>query len=137
MELRDAEPDVFAGTLMHPDESLELRVTRLTPAVVRAVERATRSTGGAVGIDVVDGFRYSMLALELKRDEIHARVDDLASRGVRVTTLGVDVRANEVQVGVKDLNEQKASLLAAEFGTDKIDIFDGGEWIAVTRGESD
>ena len=133
MKLRREEPESFAGTLMRPDGSLELRVTRFTPAVARAVETAKRSSCGAIAVNVVEGLRYSLAELEVKRDEILRRADDLAARGVRITGFGVDIRANRVRVEVKALDPQKAVVIADEFGADKVELFNGGEWTALTK----
>jgi hypothetical protein len=131
--LRQEDPDSFAGIVIGPDNTIELLVTASTPAIVRAIDDARSSGRDAVRVRVVEGMKYSHADLENLRDEVLRRHADLKSRGVNITEFGVDERANRVRIGVKDLTPDSAELLAREFGADKIDIVQGGEWAPVSR----
>jgi hypothetical protein len=128
LRLREEDPDSFAGLVTSPDGSIELLVTRPTPATAKAIDDARALSGDAIPVRVVEGLRFSHAALEGLRDEILARHAELRSRGINITEFGVDERANRVRVGIKGLTPQMSEVVALEFGADMVNIVEGGEW---------
>lgn len=74
----------------------------------------------------------SLATLNAVRDEILARRQHFLDRGIRIVEFGVDGAANRVRVGVKGLTDSSAAYLIAEFGAERIYVFEGGEY-APTR----
>jgi hypothetical protein len=126
--LRQDDPDSFAGIIVDSDDSIELLVTASTPATVRAIDDARRSSRDTVRVRVVEVLKHSLADLERVRDAITMRHAELKARGVYVTEWGASARTNKVRIGVKDLTPASAELLARKFGAEMVDIVEGGEW---------
>jgi len=110
-------------------------VTAADASVNASVQELTAAIGG-VNVHIVDGVKNSLATLESVRDEILARRQALLARGIKVVELGVHVTANRVRVGVKGLTDGAAADLAAEFGTDRILVFESGEYAPTQSGRS-
>ena len=126
--LRQKAPDAFAGIVVSPDGSVDLLVTAVTPAIVRAIDDAQRASGDAVMVRLVEGMKHSHAHLERLRDEITARHAELESRGAAIVEWGVDERQNKVRVGVKGLTPQIGELVAREFSADGVYVFEASEF---------
>jgi hypothetical protein len=126
--LRQEAPDSFAGIIVAPDDSIELLMTVSTPATLRAIDEARKSSRDAVRVRVIEGLKHSLADLERVRDAITMRHAELKASGVNVTEWGASARTNRVRIGVKDLTSESADYLARAFGADKVEIVEGGEW---------
>lgn len=117
----------FAGTARASDGGIDVYVTAADASVDAIVQELSGAVGG-VNVHIVDGMKNSLATLESVRDEILARRQALLARDIRVVEFGVHVTANRVRVGVKGLTEGAAAYLTAEFGVDRILVFEGGEY---------
>lgn len=125
----------FAGTARASDGGIDVYVTAADASVNAIVQELSGAIGG-VNVHIVDGMKNSLATLESVRDEILARRQALMARGINVVELGVHVTANRVRVGVKGLTDGAAAYLAAEFGADRILVFEGGEYAPTQSGSS-
>jgi len=118
----------FAGTARRSDGGIDVYLTAADAPVNAIVQELRRAACGGLNVHIVDGMKNNLATLESVRDEILARRPALLARGIKVVELGVHVTANRVRVGVKDLTDGAAAYLAAEFGADRILVFEGGEY---------
>jgi hypothetical protein len=130
--LRAEAANAYAGTARASDGGVDVYLTSVDASVSRVVEQVRAATGGQVPIHMVTGMRNTLATLEGVRSQILARRNELLARGIKIVEFGVHVTANRVRVGVKGLTADAAASLIAEFGADRILVFEGGEYIPVS-----
>jgi hypothetical protein len=124
--------NAYAGTARASDGGIDLYVTSLDAGVSRVVDQLRAANGGQIAIHIVSGMKNTLATLQSVRNEILARRKEFSARDIKIVELGVHVRANRVRVGVKGLTAAAAASLIAEFGADRIVVFEGGEYAPVS-----
>ena len=119
---------MFAGTTRASDGGINLHVTAADASLRGVVRQLSEAVGGQVTVHIVDGMKSSLATLNTVQGEILARRQQLMDRGIQIVEFGVDVAANRVRVGVKGHTQGSAAYLSAEFGADRIYVFEGGEY---------
>lgn len=117
----------FAGTARARDGGIDLYVT-VADAKVNAIVQEVSATVPGVSVHVIDGLTNNLVTLESVRDAILAGHQSLQARGINVVEFGVHTTANRVRVGVNGLTPDAAAYLNAEFGADRLLVFEGGEF---------
>ncbi len=67
--------------------------------------------------------KYSLSELETKKQRIVEASPDLKEYGIQITKVEVDIKSNQVSVGVVDLDPTKRDIIASQFG--QVDIVEG------------
>lgn len=121
----------FAGTTRASDGGINLYVTAADARLREVVQQLSAQAGGQVSVKIIEGAANSLSTLKQVQGQILARHQELVSRGIRIVEFGVDVTRNRVRVGVKGLTPAAAAYLTAEFASDLIYVFEGGEYSSV------
>jgi hypothetical protein len=106
---------------------LEVFATRIDDGFEACVNQIKQSVV-PMSIRVVTGKNNNLVSLERLRDEIRARARFWESRGVVITGLGIDVSANKVGVGIKNLTQAWREIVTDEYGSDRVAVYDGQEF---------
>jgi hypothetical protein len=126
--LRAEAPNTFAGIVRGPDGAVEVYATVLDPGLADLVEEVHVSSGRRVPVRVVAGMKNSLASLESLFDRIRQRAQALHSEGIPLVQFGVHVSANRVHLGVEGLTPEIAESLRREFGSDQVEIAEGGRF---------
>ncbi len=137
--LRVAAPASFAGVAIGSDGSVVVYATASDAALSDSVRetidgiRRMHQHDGLPAVKVLAGRLNSLASLEGVRDSLTARQAELAARGVKLRHWGVDIWNNKTLIGVEDLTPAAKALLQREFGADRVEVVQAGEWIRTSR----
>jgi len=114
--------DVFAG-LFVADGRVWVGFTADASGHVAAIRERLARPEMLVAFEA----RYSEDELRALQARISHDIDQLARLGVGVSSIGVDVRRNRVEVGVRTVGGRGPRLLRDRYGADKIVVEEGVE----------
>lgn len=123
-------PDVFASVQLI-GSTLEVHVTKDHPllgsriaASVASVRAASPAQAVVPSTRVVADAKYSLAELERIQAEITRRIAEFDARGIDIRRWGVDSTTNRLLIGVRGLTEESKQTLEAEFGVDRVSVFE-------------
>lgn len=117
--------DSFAGVARAADGSVEVFAVGDDPQFVSTLNEIRADVAPQLSVRVEGGRRYSLAALNQLRDEITRDHDALVAAGVTLVEWGVDIRANNVRIGVLTLTPDIEATLESRYGTERISVTRG------------
>jgi hypothetical protein len=123
--LRAECPAAFAGVAWARDGLLEIYSTgddRLAALVAEFAPRAAPH----FRMRVVAGATNGLEDLEVLHERVRMERADIERDGVAVLSSGVDILANRLRIGVREMDPDKVSYLEARYGRGRIRVEEAG-----------
>jgi hypothetical protein len=117
--MRDVRPELekdpgFAGTWLDVEAGWIVNIaTTGDPAAVEEVLAAFEDRDIAFRVRKVD---YTLAELRMLQEEVRQDHDMWRDQGVTITSIGVDIEANRLAIGVPDLSPEAANSLQSAYG---------------------
>ena len=122
----------FAGTWLDTEGGWVVDIaTAGDPAAVEEVLSTFKDRGVAFRVRRVD---YTLAELRALHDQVREDASIWQEQGVTITSIGVDIKANRLKVGVQDLSVETANSLQSAYG-DRVTTHAEGVATAAVRQE--